>query len=171
MIDNIWINIQMELTVEQVYKAIYSGVAKYEKGDIYYDWMKKDGWANRLKYNSYNKIMNVDQHIHDLEIWCQCSDILDDDDNAGKSATFDLLFSDCYDWKVESRLKIITEMVEGTRDYLLQGDIDCIDMKAIVDYKREKAFLKAWSKHLVKKGMLIDQLPLCKDVREIIKEL
>jgi hypothetical protein len=174
-----------KLTVEQVYDAIHNDVAVKEPGDIYYDWLfvQVPGIIlnNRQKYNIYCKSRHFDQLKYDMIIYHKSKHVLenidhDSDDSDSEEPdwfeinTFEELFF--YEWKVKPRLEMIIDMIQIEKDSIIECDYETYYFH-VTHYNALLLFLKEWIKHsgVAIKSYLIDELPLCKDVKEIIKKI
>lgn len=181
-----------ELTVEQVYDAIHNDIAVQQQGDIYYDWLftqvpgPHPGMVllpNRQKYNTYCKTRHFEQLKHDLIIYHQSKRVLenvkdiysDDDSDDEESNWFEMhVFEELfyYDWKVKSRLEMIIDMIQSEKELIIECDYDSYYFN-VKHYNSYLLFLKEWIKHsgVSLKPALIDELPLCHDVKNIIKNI
>lgn len=177
-----------KLTVEQVYDAIHNDVAVNEPSDVYYKWLFEEVpgphggivFPNRQKYNIYCKSRHFDQLKHDMIIYHKSKHVLrhiDDSDDSDSEEpdwfeinTFEELFF--YEWKVKSRLEMIIDMIQIEKDSIIECDYETYYFH-VTHYNALLLFLKEWIKHsgVAIKSYLIDELPLCKDVKEIIKNL
>lgn len=182
----------MELTAERAYEAIING-AKCERGDLIYDWIHDYRSGNHEKFMQYIKRINFDQYLHDFKIWNKCKHVLKrmpseedeepDENDIGDDGEpinwtlynyYDRLFKDYYLWKpIKSRLEIIIEKLEYDKKELIEEKYEHDITYKIFWYESSLALLKEWVLHsgISTKQLLIEQLPLDKDINQLILDL
>lgn len=180
------------MNAEQAYQNIVDG-AKYEKGDPTYDWIHEYRVGHREAFTYYCKSKHFDEYLHDLKIWNKCKHVLkpfpledgeeineDELDEDGMPINwtllnyFDKLFKEYYLWKpTKSRLEILIEKVESNKQKLLGEYYENEITYMIFSYESSKLFLSEWIKNsgISTKQLLIEQLPLEKDINQLIIDL
>jgi len=180
------------MNAEKAYQNIVNG-AKYEKGDPTYDWIHEFRTGHREAFMYYCKSKHFDQYLHDLKIWNKCKHVLkpfpldeseepdeydlDENDepiNWTLYNYYEKLFKDYYLWKpTKSRLEMIVDRVKKDKEELLGECHESEITGKIFWYESSKILLCEWVRNsgISTKQLLIEQLPLDKDINQIIIDL